>query len=78
MAISDFATIILAGIASGVSWIFYLHALKTGPIAQVATIDRLSVISLVFLFTVLFGEVLHFKQMVGVALMVLGIYFVGG
>lgn len=45
--------LILSGIATGLSWLFYFKALQTGDASRVAPIDKLSVvitIALAFLF----------------------------
>lgn len=46
----------LSGLATGLSWLCYFHALKLGPASRVAPIDKLSV-ALVIVFAALFlGE----------------------
>src|ERR1700737_5633044 len=46
----------LSGLATGLSWLCYFHALQIGPASRVASIDKLSV-ALVILFAALFlGE----------------------
>ena len=48
--------LILSGLATGVSWLFYFRALQIGKAAQVAPVDKLSVV-LVAVFAVVFlGE----------------------
>lgn len=45
--------LILSGVATGLSWLFYFKALQTGDVSRVAPIDKLSVvitICLAFLF----------------------------
>jgi len=62
----------LSGLATGASWICYYRALKLGPAAQVAPIDKLSIV-LVAVFAVLFlGERLTAKNWLGVALVAAG------
>ena len=62
----------LSGLATGVSWLCYYRALKLGPAAQVAPIDKLSVV-LVAVFAVLFlGEKLTPKNWLGVVLVAAG------
>ena len=64
--------LILSGLATGGSWICYFRALKIGQAAQVAPIDKLSVV-LVALFGVVFlGEKLTMPNWFGVALIALG------
>ena len=64
--------LILSGLATGGSWICYFRALKIGQAAQVAPVDKLSVV-LVALFGVVFlGEKLTMPNWFGVALIALG------
>ncbi|MBX9827710.1 MAG: EamA family transporter [Xanthobacteraceae bacterium] len=64
--------LILSGLATGGSWICYFRALKAGQAAQVAPIDKLSVV-LVALFGVAFlGEKLTLPNWLGVALIASG------
>lgn len=62
----------LSGLATGASWLCYFRALKLGNAAQVAPIDKLSVV-LVAVFGVLFlGERLSGVNWLGVALIAAG------
>lgn len=64
--------LVLSGLATGASWICYFRALKLGNAAQVAPIDKLSVV-LVAVFGVLFlGEKLSGPNWLGVALIAVG------
>lgn len=64
--------LILSGLATGASWIAYFRALKIGQAAQVAPVDKLSVV-LVAVFGVLFlGEKLSLPNWMGVALIMAG------
>ena len=64
--------LVLSGLATGASWICYFRALKLGNAAQVAPIDKLSVV-LVAVFGVLFlGERLSGPNWLGVALIAVG------
>ncbi|MDO8878771.1 MAG: EamA family transporter [Pseudolabrys sp.] len=64
--------LLLSGLATGASWICYFRALKIGQAAQVAPIDKLSVV-LVALFGVAFlGERLSAPNWLGVALIAVG------
>jgi transporter family protein len=66
----------LSGLATGLSWLCYFHALKLGPASRVAPIDKLSV-ALVILFAVLFlGERLTWGKAVGGVFIVAGAIFV--
>jgi len=60
--------LILSGLATGASWLCYFRALKIGQAAQVAPIDKLSVV-LVAIFGVIFlGEKLSTLNWLGVLL----------
>jgi transporter family protein len=64
--------LMLSGLATGGSWICYFRALKIGNAAQVAPIDKLSVV-LVAIFGVMFlGERLNGANWAGVLLIVAG------
>jgi transporter family protein len=64
--------LVLSGLATGGSWICYFRALKVGQAAQVAPIDKLSVV-LVAIFGVIFlGERLTAPNWLGVALIAAG------
>src|SRR6267154_1501156 len=48
--------LVLSGIATGLSWIFYFKALQAGKLSQVAPVDKLSV-ALTIIFSIVFlGE----------------------
>jgi transporter family protein len=67
-----YAFLVLSGLATGASWLCYFRALKLGNAAQVAPIDKLSVV-LVAIFGVIFlGERLVAANWLGVALIAVG------
>ncbi len=64
--------LLLSGLGTGASWLCYFRALKLGNAAQVAPIDKLSVV-LVAIFGVIFlGERLAAINWLGVALVAAG------
>jgi transporter family protein len=64
--------LVLSGLATGASWICYFRALKIGQAAQVAPVDKMSVV-LVAIFGVIFlGEKLTLPNWLGVALIAAG------
>jgi len=66
----------LSGLATGASWLCYFRALKLGNAAQVAPLDKLSVV-LVAIFAVIFlGERLTIRDTVGIALITGGAFLV--
>ncbi|MEQ9941758.1 EamA family transporter [Pectobacterium aroidearum] len=64
--------IVLSGAAGALSWLFYFVALKNGNVAQVAPIDKLSVVFAVVLAVILLGEKISLMAGVGVALISAG------
>jgi transporter family protein len=68
--------LLLSGLGTGASWLCYFRALKLGNAAQVAPVDKMSVV-LVAIFGVLFlGEKLSLLNWAGVAMIALGAVFV--
>src|SRR6202166_2899490 len=64
--------LVLSGLGTGASWLCYFRALKLGNAAQVAPVDKMSVV-LVAIFGVAFlGEKLTALNWTGVALITLG------
>ena len=64
--------LLLSGLATGASWICYFRALKLGNAAQVAPIDKLSVVFVAVLGVVLLGEKLSVTGWLGVLLIAAG------
>ncbi|TPN17167.1 EamA family transporter [Mesorhizobium sp. B2-1-3] len=62
----------LSGLATGASWLCYFRALKIGNAAQVAPIDKLSVVLVAVFGTVFLGERLTGANWLGVALIAAG------
>lgn len=64
--------LILSGVATGLSWIFYFKALQTGKVSQVAPVDKLSLALTILLSVVFLGEALNIKTAIGAALILAG------
>lgn len=64
--------LILSGLATGFSWIFYFKALQIGKVAQVAPVDKLSVALAILLSVIFLGEALTWKTAVGAGLIISG------
>jgi transporter family protein len=60
--------IVLSGLATGLSWICYFRALKLGNAAQVAPIDKLSVVLVAVIAALFLGEKLSPVNWIGVAM----------
>lgn len=66
--------LILSGLATGASWLFYYHALSIGDVAKVAPIDKFSVVITVVLAVIFLHEKFDFKSAVGVSLITAGTF----
>ena len=64
--------LVISGIATGLSWLFYFKALQLGNVSQVATIDKLSVALTIILATIFLGETLTLKTTIGAGLIIAG------
>ncbi|RJG46754.1 MULTISPECIES: EamA family transporter [unclassified Mesorhizobium] len=64
--------LVLSGLATGASWLCYFRALKLGNAAQVAPIDKLSVVLVAVFGVVFLGERLSGANWLGVALIAAG------
>ena len=64
--------LVLSGIATGISWLFYFRALQLGNASQVAPIDKLSLVFTIILAAIFLKEKLSFQVALGALLMSLG------
>jgi bacterial/archaeal transporter family protein len=64
--------LIISGLATGLSWIFYFKALQLGKVSQVAPVDKLSVALTIVLSVIFLGEVLSWKTALGALLIIAG------
>lgn len=64
--------LIISGIATGLSWIFYFKALQIGDVSKVAPIDKLSVALTIILAAVFLHEQLTVKTLIGAGLIIAG------
>ena len=64
--------LMLSGIATGLSWVCYFHALQIGPASRVAPIDKLSVVLVIFFAALFLGERLTWARTLGGLLIMAG------
>jgi transporter family protein len=64
--------LVVSGIATGLSWLFYFKALQLGNVSQVATVDKLSVALTIILAVLFLGETLTIKTVIGATLIIAG------
>ena len=67
--------LILSGLATGLSWLCYYHAIQVGDVSKVVPIDKLSVVLTVVLAFVIFHETGSWKSIVGCVLIGAGTLF---
>ena len=66
--------LILSGLATGLSWIFYFRALQTGPASRVIPIDKSSLVFAMILAFIVLKETFTIKTLIGGALIVIGTF----
>jgi transporter family protein len=64
--------LILSGIATGLSWLFYFKAIQLGPVSRVAPIDKLSIVLTIILSFIILGETISWQAVLGGLLIVAG------
>ncbi len=64
--------IVISGICTGASWLFYFKALQIGDASKVAPLDKLSVVFTMLLAFVILGEPVSGKVLLGGALIAAG------
>ena len=66
--------LVLSGIATGLSWLFYYKALQLGDASKVVPIDKFSVVISMILAFVILKEDLTFKTVIGGILITAGTF----
>jgi len=66
--------LIISGIATGLSWIFYFKALQVGKVSQVAPVDKLSVALTIILAAIFLHESISLKIAIGSLLIIAGTF----
>lgn len=64
--------LILSGMATGLSWLFYFKAIQEGEVSRVAPIDKLSVVITICLFFLFLKEPVNPRVIVGALLITCG------
>ena len=68
----SFLFLILSGIATGLSWLFYFYALKVGDASKVVPIDKLSLVLTIILAGLILKEKITGPILIGSILMTAG------
>ena len=64
--------LVLSGIATGLSWLFFFRALQLGDASKVVPIDKISVVITMVLAFLFLGEKLNAKAWIGGLLIAIG------
>ena len=64
--------LVLSGLATGASWLFYFRALQLGNASWVAPLDKLSLVFILILSVLFLGDPLTWKVILGSLLIVAG------
>ena len=64
--------LVLSGIATGLSWLFYFKAIQNGDVSRVAPVDKLSVVFTIILSCLILREPLTAKVIAGGLLITAG------
>ena len=64
--------LILSGVATGLSWLFYIKAIQLGDVARVAPIDKLSVVITMLLAFIFLHEQVNLRVVIGALLITAG------
>jgi bacterial/archaeal transporter family protein len=64
--------LVLSGVATGLSWLFYFKALQNGKASIVAPIDKSSLVMVMILAALFLGEAVSWQAMLGAGLIVGG------
>lgn len=64
--------LVLSGVATGLSWLFYFKALQLGDVSRVAPIDKLSVVITIVLSFLLLKEAVSLRVVLGALLITAG------
>lgn len=69
---STWVFLILSGIATGLSWLFYFKALQLGDASKVVPLDKLSIVFTIILAVIILKEPLTMKVVIGASLITAG------
>lgn len=70
----DVLFLVLSGIATGLSWLCYYHAIQIGQVQKVVAIDKFSIVITLILAVLILGEPMTKKTVIGGLLITAGTY----
>lgn len=71
----NIAFLVVSGLATGLSWLFFFRALQTGDAARVVPIDKLSVVLVVIFGIIFLHEKITWQLAVGTGFIFTGSFF---
>ena len=72
VAASTWAFLILSGVTTGLSWLFYFKAIQVGDVSRVAPIDKLSVVFTILLAFIFLRDPVSWRLLLGAMLITAG------
>lgn len=69
---SSLIFLVLSGLATGASWLFYFKALQSGPASLVSALDKSSLALTILLAALVLGESLNLRTLAGCGLILAG------
>jgi transporter family protein len=69
---TDYLILIVSGITTGLSWLFYFKALQTGQASKVGPLDKVSLVITVVLASIILKEKVTTATVIGTLLMTAG------
>ncbi len=69
----NYLFLIISGIATGLSWLFYFKAIQIGDLSKIAPIDKLSLVLTMILSFIIFKESITLPLLLGAVLIVGGV-----
>ena len=67
--------LVLSGISTGLSWLFYYKALQIGEASKVMPVDKLSIVFGIIMAFIILKETITIKTIIGGALITIGTLF---
>ncbi|MEA5128430.1 MAG: EamA family transporter [Proteiniphilum sp.] len=72
LSVHNIVFLVISGVATGLSWIFYFKALQLGDVTQVAMLDKLSIVLTILLAAIFLGETITLRTTIAAVLIVAG------
>lgn len=73
VTVKNWVFLVFSGLATGASWLAYFKALQMGKASQVAPIDKLSIVLVVFFAFIFLGERPDKQEWLGIILISIGV-----